>query len=168
MPALPGNDNWKLADWGKPKSYQPLELWSKFIEYQENAESNPWYKNEAVKSGDNVGMIIKVPTAKPLTIQGFCAFAHINSQTFYNYEKQDAYLEICNRIRDIIYNQKFEGAAVGAFNAAIIARDLGLQEKIDQKTEHSGTINHKIDHSKLSDQALREIAGLDQPEVGKD
>jgi hypothetical protein len=142
MPAPKGNDYYKLADWGKPPSYEPVPLWDKFRDYVINSQDNPWHKNEAVKSGDNVGMIIKVPTERPLTIQGFCIFAEISSQTFYNYEKDKAYVEITARIRDIIYSQKFEGAAVGVFNANIIARDLGLSDKseVDQKTEHSGVI----------------------------
>lgn len=137
-----GNQFWKLADWGKPKAYQPNDLWKKAVEYFNWCEENPWYKNEAVKSGDNVGDIIAVPTARPFTIHAFCIYAGIVTQTFHNYEKQDAYLEITTRIREIIYSQKFEGAAVGAFNANIIARDLGLKEQ----TEISGK-NIKVEIS---------------------
>lgn len=42
------------------------------------------------------------------------------------------------------------------------------RQEIDQRTEHSGQINHTIDHSKLSDAALREIADLDKPTESKD
>lgn len=38
-----------------------------------------------------------------------------------------------------MYAQKFEGASVGAFNANIIARDLGLIDK--KEVEHAGNIN---------------------------
>lgn len=129
MAAPQGNEFWKLADWGKPKAYQPDEIWEKACEYFQWSEANPWHKNEAVKGGDNAGMIIQIPTARPLTLHGLCIFSGISTQTFRNYEKQEAYFEVTTRIREIIYNQKFEGAAVGAFNANIIARDLGLAEK---------------------------------------
>ena len=33
-------------------------------------------------------------------------------------------------MKEIIYNQKYSGAAAGFFNANIIARDLGLANKI--------------------------------------
>ena len=46
-----------------------------------------------------------------------------------NYKKLEDYVDTCTRIRDIIANQKFEGAAVGAYNANLISRDLGLVEK---------------------------------------
>ena len=48
------------------------------------------------------------------------------------------YSLIITRIREIIYRQKFEGAAAGFLNSSIIARDLGLQDK--QQLEHSGEI----------------------------
>lgn len=34
-----------------------------------------------------------------------------------------------DEVETTIYTQKFEGAAVGAFNSNIIARDLGLADK---------------------------------------
>lgn len=143
MAAPKGNEYWKLAvDIGKPKSYHPDSLLQKANEYFQWASENPWYKNEAVKSGDNVGDIIPIPTARPLTTQGFCVYAGITYQTFLNYENQEEYFEVIRHIRNITYTQKFEGAAVGAFNANIIARDLGLREAQDIK--HEGIPDPKI------------------------
>lgn len=136
MPAPKGNDYYKLSDWGKPHSYEPIAFWDKFRDYVVKISACPWNKSEAIKGGDSAGMIVVVPTERPYTIQGFCVFAEISSQTFYNYEKDEAYLEIVSRIRDVIYTQKFEGAAVGAFNANIIARDLGLTDK--KELDHKG------------------------------
>jgi len=48
MSAPKGNDFYKLADWGKPKSYQPIELWDKFRDYVLEVISNPWGRNEAI------------------------------------------------------------------------------------------------------------------------
>ena len=45
---------------------------------------------------------------------------------------------VITRIRETIYQQKFEGAAVGAFNANIIARDLGLADKTINDTTIKG------------------------------
>jgi hypothetical protein len=133
MPAPLGNQFWKLADWGKPKAYQPDDLWEKACDYFEWCESNPWNKNEAIKGGDAAGTIMQIPTERPFTIHAFCIFAGIVTKTFWNYEQDEAYLPICTRIREIIYSQKFEGAVVGAFNANIIARDLGLSDKSELK-----------------------------------
>jgi hypothetical protein len=130
MAAPEGNEFWRLAeDPGRPKAYDPPRLLNISYDYFKWATENPWMKNEAVKGGDNAGMIIKVPTSRPFTIHGLCVFAGISVQTFDNYSKNKEFLEVTTRIREIIYNQKFEGAAVGAYNANIIARDLGLADK---------------------------------------
>ncbi len=39
--------------------------------------------------------------------------------------------KVITRIREIIYNQKFTGAAAGFLNPNIIARDLGLVDKAE-------------------------------------
>ena len=38
-------------------------------------------------------------------------------------------MSVIHKIEDCIYNQKFEGAIIGLYNANIIARDLGLSDK---------------------------------------
>jgi hypothetical protein len=135
MAAPKGNDYWKRAlNIGKKASYTPEGLKREAEKYIEDVINNPFYKNEAVKSGDSAGLIISIPMCRPLTIHGFCVFAGITTQTFYHYEKQEEYSDIITRIREIFYAQKFEGAAVGAFNPNIIARDLGLTDKIDHTT----------------------------------
>lgn len=133
MSAPKGNKYWQFVENpGRPKEYQPEELWIKAQEYFEWCEETPWYKNEAIKGGDNAGMIIKIPTAKPFTLKGLCLFAGIDFKTFENYSKNQDFVHITTRIREICYTQKFEGATVGAFNANIIARDLGLSENLNQ------------------------------------
>lgn len=67
-----------------------------------------------------------------------------------------------------MYEQNlFKGNPTGSIFAL---KNFGWSDKqeIEQKTEHSGQINHTIDHSKLSDAALREIADLDKPTESKD
>lgn len=61
--------------------------------------------------------------------------------------------------------RKYEEAMMKQPAGAIFAlKNFGWKDKqeIDQKTEHSGEVKHTIDHSKLSDAALREIAALSQ------
>jgi len=129
MAAPEGNQYWKLAhNWRKPKKYTPGKLLEKAFEYIEWAENNPLYEMKVFASK---GKILKadVPKMRALTIQGFCFFANIWPQTFHNYEKDEAYLDIVTRIREMFFAQKFEGAAANLLNPNIIARELGLGDK---------------------------------------
>ena len=58
-------------------------------------------------------------------------FIGIAVNTFREYQSREDFVTVTTRAREIIYTQKFEGAAVGAFNANIIARDLGLRDQKD-------------------------------------
>lgn len=128
---------------------KPEVLWKVALEYFNYCDKNPWYRNEAIKSGENAGKIIPIPTQRPYTIEGFCIYAGVGKNYLEQFEKsltvmagnikaaekQDNYSGIITRIKEIIRTQKFEGATVGAFNANIIARDLGLVDKKDHTTD---------------------------------
>lgn len=145
MAAPLGNQFWKLrSKHGRDKLFSdPEALWEAACEYFEWCGLNPWVKNEAVKSGDLAGQLIQIPTERPFTISGLCIYLGVNTKYFndfadYTQDKDDdiskGFSEIITRIREATYTQKFEGAAVGAFNANIIARDLGLADKKDLTT----------------------------------
>lgn len=121
---------------GREPDYTPQSLAAKAIEYFEWVDTNPLYMAELMKSGDFAGQIANVPKRRPYTLTGFQLFANISHQTFLNYEKrpEKEYFAVCAQIRQTVYNQKFEGAAAGFFNHAIIARDLGLIDRADVKS----------------------------------
>lgn len=133
MPAPEGNQFWKLREThGRDLEYKtPDELWIQITEYLQWCDDNPWYKKEAIKSGDRAGELIDIPTARPYTISGLCVYLGIDFTTWKDYTKREDFSHITTHTEGIIYTQKFEGAAVGAFNANIIARDLGLADKRD-------------------------------------
>src|SRR5690554_3253930 len=131
MAAPKGNQYWKLANnWRRPKKYTPEKLLGKALEYIEWADNNPLYETKAFSSQGQI-LTTALPKMRALTIQGFCVFANITPQTFINYEKDQAYLDIILRIREMFFAQKFEGAAADLLNANIIARELGMAEKQD-------------------------------------
>ncbi len=144
MAAPKGNKYWQLRKSfkGNPPRYTPAKLWSKFIEYCEWVDSNPFRESVLVQKGikteNSQGVpetkySTELPKMRPYTLSGFYVFANLNRMTFYGYEKDEAYSAITTRIRDIIYTQKFEGASSGFFNPNIIARDLGLADKQENK-----------------------------------
>lgn len=136
MSAPIGNQFWRLREkHGRDKIYSTsAELLEDCYEYLQWCDDNPWYRNEAIKGGDRAGEIINIPTARPYTLTGLCVYLNISSETWKDYSKREDFVGVTTRVEEIIRTQKFEGAAVGAFNANIIARDLGLKEQ----TEISG------------------------------
>jgi len=123
MAAPKGNQYHLLAkNFKKPKSYQPAGLWKKAIEYFEWAGKNSLVEEKVFGSGKRM----KVAKMRAMTIVEFCLFAQISRETFNRYEKMQDYCDICARIKDNIYAQKFAGAAAELLNPAIIARELGL------------------------------------------
>lgn len=122
----------------KPRAFSPTQWGEVFLEYLEDRHGKAWYKNEAIKSGDFAGTLVEIPSSLPLSIESFCVYAGVSTQTFYNYEKDDKYKEyfdITSRMRGIIEADQLDGATVGAYNHSIIARRLGLMDKVDLTTK---------------------------------
>lgn len=138
MAAPEGNQFWKLrSKHGRDTLFSsPDELWEAACEYFEATDSRKWIKTEF--NGKDA-IKCEIPTDTPYTITGLCLYLDCGKNYLDNFEndpKNEDFKGIITRIREIIYTQKFEGAAVGAFNANIIARDLGLADKkeVDRKT----------------------------------
>jgi len=114
---------------GRDKIFEnPESLWDSCVEYLEKTDARKWLKTEF--NGKDA-IECKIPTETPYTFTGLYLYLDIDHKTWVLYEGREEFIPITTRVRNIIYTQKFEGAAVGAFNANIIARDLGLKESTD-------------------------------------
>lgn len=158
-----GNKFWQQrSKHGRDKLFAtPKLMWEAATEYFDWCDENPWLKYEAIKSGDMCGKLVAIPTPIPYTIEGLCGYLGCNKGYFNDFEnaligKTDDiskdFSVIVTRIREKIYQQKFTGATVGAFNSSIIARDLGLTDKQDvtsggDKIDNTLVIKH-VDMSK--------------------
>jgi|APGre2960657404_1045060.scaffolds.fasta_scaffold88300_1 hypothetical protein len=163
MAAPKGNQYALGCATGRDKIFKtPDELLTSFLEYKKEVNGNPWIKHEAIKSGEFTGQLISIPLQRPYTLKGFSVFCGISYQGLFNYGHNESYnefFEVYNKIETECDVQKFEGASVGAFNASIIARDLGLTDKQDITTQGE-KITSKIDLTKFTDDELRLIAEL--------
>lgn len=120
----------------------PEKLWELFCAYVEHERKSPMFKREYVgKDGEPVDTALQVP----IIFEGFeCWLADqgiISDLGDYSSNKggaYDSYSTIITRIRNNCFSQNFKGAAVGLFNANLIAKKLGLADKIDQ------TINSNV------------------------
>lgn len=156
IPFPMGNQYWKLRGTsGRSKLFEsPAFFLELALGYFGWVDNNPWKIKTALKSGDSAGTVMDVPTQRPYTIAGLCIHLGITTQTFRNYEKNSAYEEffaVFRFIKDLISNNQLEGAVVGAYNANIIARTLGLVDKQDIKAEITPK---KEDLSTLSNEEL--------------
>jgi len=135
MPAPKGNSFWmQRTTYGRDKLFEtPEALWNAACEYFQYCDENPWIKKDWVgKDGDEV----ERPTQRPYTQKGLCIFLDCDEETLNNYATKagyEAYFGIVRAIKNIIYTQKFEGALVGAFNANLVARELGISDKQEIK-----------------------------------
>jgi hypothetical protein len=134
MAAPEGNMYWKLRErhGRKPKYDNAEKLWKDCEDYFKFMDENP------IEFEDNKGTknLNKVKLKRPYTLHSLCLFLDISRDTWIDWRKNNKDLsEVVRKVDDIIYNQKFEGAVVGLYNANIIIRDLGLAEKTDERKE---------------------------------
>lgn len=113
--------------------------------YFQWCDDNPWMVNEARTESHGSGggsstTIVEVPAGRPYTWPALCSYLGCSESYFRTFKSTHKdgpldFLTVIEWIEQTIYNQKFEGASIGVFNANIISRDLGLVDK--QSTEHS-------------------------------
>jgi hypothetical protein len=126
---------------GKPKYIETPELlWQYFTEYVLHEKNNPMYKVEYV--GKEARTEYK-PLETPITFEGFeCYLAdkgiisHLSDYVANTKGNYSDYSTIITRIQSNCYVHNFKGAAVGLFNANIIARKLGMIEQIQTDNKH--------------------------------
>lgn len=143
MAAPIGNQFWKLrTKHGKDAIFSTPEiLWEAACEYFEHCEQNPLTEQNWVgRDGEEVHK----KHMRPFTQAGLCIYLGISEQAFRDMKVRNDYVEVCNIISQIIKNQKFEGAAVGLFNANIIARDLGLKDNQDVTTNGEALNKYEV------------------------
>ncbi|SUB82018.1 Uncharacterised protein [Pragia fontium] len=106
----------------------PDDLWSACTEYFDWIEDNPLYETKAF-AFQGVVTQEAIPKMRAMTIIGLCLFLDIDRSTWYALKAKEGFSDITTRAEEVIYNQKFAGAAADLLNANIIARDLGLKEQ---------------------------------------
>ena len=80
-----------------------------------------------------------------MTIQALCFFLDISDEAWSDYCNRQDFVGITTRIKKVIYSQKLEGAAADLLNSNIIARELGLSDKV--QNEHTGANGEAIQHA---------------------
>lgn len=150
MPAPTGNRFWELrSEHGRDLIFSnPDILWQEACKYFTWCDENPimsyeWNGKDPVKC--------ELEKARAYTLKGLCIFLDVNEKYFNGaISTNEDFANVCTRIRDIIFTQKFELAAAGLLNPNIIARDLGLVDK--QETAIPSGIEILVKGQKFADE----------------
>lgn len=170
--AKEGNQWWKMrSKHGRDTLFATPELmWEAACEYFKWCDDNPWVKHEQTRGNGKVNeegefttnALIQIPLGRPYTIHGLCLYLDCSVGYFKNFKLNNPdkvdFLAVVYQIEQVIYKQKFEGAAIGAFNANIIARDLGLADK----SELTGKDGEKLipDSSKTDEELKQQLSAV--------
>lgn len=166
MSAPEENQFWRLrSKHGRDKLFETSEmLWTAACEYFDWVDKHPWKKNEMIKGGDSAGLVVGLNTERPYTLSGLCLYLGCSREWLKNFEQNNKdsedFMPIITCVRDVIYTQKFEGAAVGAFNPMIISRDLGLVDRQDVKNTGAQSViieSANAKEEKANEQTLKDI-----------
>lgn len=138
MAAPINNQFWKnRTKHGRDKLFSTPEiLFEEACKYFDATDKRKWVKKDWVGKD---AMEVERENETPYTKSGLFLFLDIDNKTWDLYKLREDFIQITTRIEQIIYTQKIEGAAVGAFNANIVARELGLKES----SEITATVTSK-------------------------
>jgi len=164
MAAPKGNQFWKArTKHGRDKIFESSSvLWDACCEYFEWVESNPLQEEKIFHTN---GMITKdsVSKMRAMTLSGLCLFIGIDHTTWNEWKKDKDFSLIVEKVTNIIYNQKFAGAASDLLNANIIARELGLVD--NSQLRHADADGNKLSLTGLLDEINGRSASIPRAEV---
>lgn len=134
MAAPKGNQFWKArSKHGRDKIFASSDLlWEACQEYFQWVEENPLWESKSYMY-QGVPLQDTIAKMRAMTIGGLCIFLDIDQHTWGNWRTNKDYLPVITRTEEIIRHQKFSGAAADLLNPNIIARDLGLVDRQEQK-----------------------------------
>ena len=143
MGAPKGNKFWMLrSKHGRDKLFKtPALLWEAACEYFEWCENNPLYE---MRGFSFQGKVTKenFPKMRAMTLSQLCFYLNCSDSYFRHFkstlkEKDKDFITVIEEIENIIYNQKFQGAAADLLDSNIIARDLGLKEQSENTNKNT-------------------------------
>lgn len=124
---------------GKPKNLKsPEQLWQVACDYFQMVDEMPAEKQDFIRGGDKAGDIVRLENIQPYTWRGFNDYlrekgllAKLEDYKTNKDGRYTEYAEVIASIGDVMFDQKFRGAAVGAFKENIISMELGLSAKTE-------------------------------------
>lgn len=144
MAAPKGNQFWKFrTKHGREKIFDdPKVLWDECVKYFQWCIDNPLEEEKVFHASGEITRTT-VSKMRAMTLTGLCFYLKISETTWANRRKDDDFVWVIREAEQVIYDQKFAGAAADLLNANIIARDLGLSDKKELSGNDGGPIETK-------------------------
>lgn len=141
----------------QPEFNTAEDLWTAAQEYFEWVEDHPlWLEKGFAYQGEI--SIEKFSKIRAMSIGGLCLFLGMSRETFEQFGLRNKFSVIVQRIEDVIFEQKFSGAAADLLNSALITRDLGLSDRRELSGRDGGTIETDIQEVSAHELALKMFA----------
>ena len=160
MAAHKENQFWKLVKTPgrKPLYSDPQKLWDDCLKYVQWCADNPL---EEERVFHNSGKITKTSIRKmrAMTQEGLCLYLGMTRETWTQYSRKEGFSDIVKAVNDLLYVEKFSGAAADLLNSNIISRELGLKDRHQIETQND-------DLSQLTDDELHERIKRLESETG--
>lgn len=162
MAAPAGNNFWEArATHGREKIFEdPIAMWEAAVEYFKWCVDNPLME---VDFRGKDATQVELPKMRSFSMEGLCLFLQVNTRYFKDFKARiangtcvrgDDFSPIIARIEDTIFSQQYDGAAAGFLNPNIVARKLGLSEKIESKVEAK---IEALDYKKLDEETMQKL-----------
>lgn len=135
----------------------PEELWYYALAYFHYCEENPIYESQLVKYPLRTELVA-VPKMRAMSLTMLLNHAGISADEYQRVKALPEFAQVCKVIEDIIFDQKFTGAASGMLKEAMISRDLGLAEKVDH-TSSDGSMSPSAIDKELVENLARKLTG---------
>ncbi len=159
MAAPKNNSFWKLrSTHGRDRIFSSPEiLWEEACKYFEWCDDNPLTEERLSNAGK-----IDINLMRAYTLAGLFFFLKMSQPTWQEYKKREEFKSVIEQIEQVVYTQKFTGAAAGLLNANIISRDLGLVDKQEREIKDQP----ERDFSGFTDEELKLYAELEKKLTG--
>ena len=128
----------------RPFKFTADQLNDIFIRYKADLKNKTFTKKIYDQKNS---CVVDIELQRPPTIQGFCMFADMNIQTFYNLMNGDSenidnqIIEIITHVKVFIQEYQISGAILNELNPNIVARLNGLNDTINVESNSQPVIN---------------------------
>lgn len=129
----------RLRDSSRRFFSTPDELREAAAQYFDWCEANPLEEEQLFHYQGSVSSE-SLTKMRAFTWTGLASFLGISNGTLQAYRSREEFATLMEIVADIIYTQKFEGAAAGLLNANIVSRDLGLADRNELSGVNGGPL----------------------------